>query len=144
QGKYFFADFVQGWVRTLDPRTHAVADFATGVPFPVGVALAPDGAMWVLSHDQTDGGTPNAGVLRKIVYTLRPPPAAVVARHVFYNGSAFDRGSSLANADDDAAVAPDKSALTPGLPAGFANVTSYVKGINGVMVDVLGAWGAIG
>ena len=143
QGQYFFADFVRGWVKTLDSQTHAVGDFATAIPFPVGVALAPDGAMWVLSHDQTDGGTSNAGVLRKIAYTLRPPPAAVVARHVFYNGSAFDGRNPAANTDDDGAVAPDKVALLPGQPEGFANVTSYVKGINGVMVDVRGAWGAV-
>jgi glucose/arabinose dehydrogenase len=144
QGKYFFADFVQGWVRMLDPQTGAVADFASGLPFPVAVALGPDGAMWVLSHDRVDGGTANDGVLRRIDFTLRPPPAAVVSRLVFYNGSAFDGRNSSANAADDGAIATDKAALAPGQPASFANVTSYPKGINGVLVDVRGARGAIG
>jgi hypothetical protein len=65
---------------------------------------------------------------------VRSPGAssAVVGRHVFYDRSAFDAG------DDDAAVATDKAALRPGQTATFANVTSYSRGINGVMVDVTG------
>jgi hypothetical protein len=56
---------------------------------------------------------------------------SVVGRSVFYNGSAFDAAGG-----DDAAIATDKSALLPGQSATFANVTSYSRGINGVMVDV--------
>jgi hypothetical protein len=62
----------------------------------------------------------------------------VVGRHVFYNNSRFDGADPAANAADDAAVAP-KAALLPGESASFANVTNYSKGINGVMIDVLGA-----
>ena len=66
-----------------------------------------------------------------------PPPAAVVGRHLFYNRSAYDGNDPLPNADDDAAVAADKSALLPGGGTpGPANVTSYSRGINGVMIDV--------
>ena len=44
-----------------------------------------------------------------------------------------------ATAADDFAVAPDKSAWLPGSgPATFANVTSYARGINGVMIDIAG------
>jgi hypothetical protein len=60
----------------------------------------------------------------------------VVARHVFYNNSAFDGRDPAAGPADDAAIAPDKRPLLPWEPASFANVTSYTKGINGVMVDV--------
>jgi N-acetylneuraminic acid mutarotase len=71
-----------------------------------------------------------------------PPPAAaaaVVGRWVFYNNSTFDGNDPTANAADDLAVAPDKSALLPGqAPATFANYTSYDRGINGVMVDIAG------
>ncbi len=38
--------------------------------------------------------------------------------------------------DDDQAIAPDKTALLPGDAATFANVTSYSRGINAVIVDV--------
>lgn len=59
-----------------------------------------------------------------------PPPAQVVGRHIFYDRSAYDAIS------DDAAIATDKRALIPGEMASFANVSSYSKGINGVMVDI--------
>jgi hypothetical protein len=40
---------------------------------------------------------------------------------------------------DDGAIAADKAALTPGqVSSSFANVTSYSRGINGVMFDVSG------
>ena len=66
------------------------------------------------------------------------PPAAVVARHVFYNHSAFDNHSPGAAPDDDRAVATDKIALMPGDSPTPANVTGYARGINGVMIDVAG------
>ena len=62
----------------------------------------------------------------------------VVGRYVFYNDSAFDGESPGANAADDGAVAPDKTALLPGGTGRFANYTSYDRGINGVMIDVAG------
>jgi len=62
----------------------------------------------------------------------------VVGRWVFYNRSGWDGNDAAANAGDDAAVAPDKSALLPGRRATFANYTSYASGLNGVMVDVFG------
>jgi hypothetical protein len=67
-----------------------------------------------------------------------PPPrhAAVADRHVFYNGSSYDGGDFGANAADDAAIATDKAALLPGQTPAFTHVTSYDKGINGVMVDI--------
>ena len=61
-------------------------------------------------------------------------PAAVAGRYVFYNGSAADSGDE---AGDDAAIATDKQALLAGQTPSFANVTSYARGINGVMLDVL-------
>jgi hypothetical protein len=62
----------------------------------------------------------------------------VAGRFVFYNNSAFDGNNSAANASDDNAIAPDKQALLPGVPASFVNLTSYSRGINGIMVDLGG------
>jgi hypothetical protein len=73
---------------------------------------------------------------RAVVGVQGPTGAAVVGRHVFYNNSAFDGGAD--GPADDAAIAPDKRALLPGERGSPANVTSYTKGINGVMVDVRG------
>jgi hypothetical protein len=60
----------------------------------------------------------------------------VVGRYVFYNGSYWDGGDPGANAQDDAAIAPDKQPLLPGQTAEFANYTSYSRGLNGIMIDV--------
>jgi hypothetical protein len=62
----------------------------------------------------------------------------VAGRQVFYNHSADDGADAAANAVDDVAVAADKAALLPGQTATFDNVTSYSRGINGIIVDVLG------
>jgi len=64
--------------------------------------------------------------------------AGVVARHVFYNRSAWDGNDPGASSGDDLAIAADKTALLPGGIASFANYTSYNKGINGIMIDVAG------
>jgi uncharacterized delta-60 repeat protein len=70
-----------------------------------------------------------------------PPPATVAVRMVFYNNSSYDSNRTAADTADDGAVAPDKQALLPGQAASFSNVSGYSRGINGVMVDVLGLRG---
>lgn len=60
--------------------------------------------------------------------------STVVGRHIFYNNSYFDNNPA-AGRNDDNAIAPDKQALLPGQTAGFANYTSYSRGINGIMID---------
>ncbi|HZN69884.1 MAG TPA: hypothetical protein VFB66_31710, partial [Tepidisphaeraceae bacterium] len=67
-----------------------------------------------------------------------PPTPAVVGRWVFYNGSRFDGNGEVVDDRDLAAIATDKAALLPGGAASFANVTSYTKGINGLLVDLAG------
>ena len=69
-----------------------------------------------------------------LLITVTVPEPVVVP---FYNNSAWDGGSSAANAADDNAVAA-KTTLRPGTTATFANYTSYDKGINGLMIDVQG------
>jgi ELWxxDGT repeat protein len=67
--------------------------------------------------------------------------ASVAGRYVFYNHSAYDGNDAAAGAADDAAVATDKRAYLPGPTAvipGFTSVTSYARGINGVMIDLAG------
>ena len=74
------------------------------------------------------------------------PTPEIVGRYVFYNQSTFDGNDPAVNAADDGAIATDKTPLLPGNPdssAGFANYTSYHRGINGIMVDVADAPGAI-
>jgi putative heme-binding domain-containing protein len=48
-GRYFFADFVHGWIKTLDPDHPAQADtFAMGLSRPVDLRFSPDGSLYVL------------------------------------------------------------------------------------------------
>lgn len=70
--------------------------------------------------------------------SVYPDPATVAGRHLFYNYSAFDGNDPAANAQDDGAIAPDKSALLPGQTGAFANYSSFYRGINGIVIDIAG------
>jgi RHS repeat-associated protein len=75
---------------------------------------------------------------REALVTLWNGSAFVAGRLAFYNHSALDGNDAAAGAADDAAVAGDKHALLPGRTATFDNVTTYSRGINGVMIDMAG------
>ncbi len=78
-----------------------------------------------------------------IVY-VNSNPATIAGRMIFYNNSKFDAHSGYTNGDpsanlyDDNAIATDKEALLPGHTATLANYTSFSRGINGIMIDILG------
>lgn len=77
KGKYLFADFVQGWIRAIDPATsHAVENnvyetFATGLRRPVDIRFTSGGELLVLlrnawvADDKFENGT---GSLLRIKY----------------------------------------------------------------------------
>jgi hypothetical protein len=68
-----------------------------------------------------------------------PAESLVVARHVFYNNSAFDGNDAAINAADASAIASDKTAYLPGTgQAVLANLTNFDKGITGIVVDLVG------
>jgi hypothetical protein len=72
------------------------------------------------------------------------PASTVVGRRVFYNQSKFDGNTSGVSTSDDLAIATDKVALLPGAgQANFTNITSYTRGINGIMVDLQGTHGTL-
>lgn len=48
-GTYFFGDYVQGFIRRLNPQTGASADFGSDLLTPVDVDNAPDGHLYWLS-----------------------------------------------------------------------------------------------
>jgi glucose/arabinose dehydrogenase len=76
-GDYFFADFVNGWIRRLDPAAgNAVSDFATNVGFGlVDVDTSADGSLLYLSR----GGSAASGVVRRIEFPTNQPPLVVGA-----------------------------------------------------------------
>jgi hypothetical protein len=76
--------------------------------------------------------------------TLTRVANLVVDRKLFYDQSAFDGNVAGPSGSDDAAIATDKTAYRPNNTlAVFANVSSYTRGINGIMVDFSGPHGTI-
>lgn len=71
---------------------------------------------------------------RLVATASAPTQTTVIGRQVFYNNSAFDGKDPSLTAQDLNAAAPDKQALLPGGESSFSNVTSYSKGINGVLI----------
>jgi putative heme-binding domain-containing protein len=72
RGRYFFADFNHGWIKTINPANPAQAHpFASGLGRPVDLRFGPDGCLYVLLRDAWvidnlfRGGT---GVLLRISY----------------------------------------------------------------------------
>ncbi|QDV24495.1 Soluble aldose sugar dehydrogenase YliI precursor [Aureliella helgolandensis] len=49
RGRFFFADYIHGWIHTLDPESPANAEpFVQGMRRPVDLRFAPDGSLYVL------------------------------------------------------------------------------------------------
>jgi putative heme-binding domain-containing protein len=73
RGRYFFADFVHGWIKTLDPdRPQQVESFASGLSRPCDLRFRPDGRLLVLLRNAwviDDKFQPGTGALIEIQYT---------------------------------------------------------------------------
>ena len=148
---------LQNWVvysdfdndAVLDPdesraRTSAAGTYLlpvlTGQTYTVRVVVP---AGW--EQTQPAGGapyvvtvSPNGAGLNNKNFGVHPTvPAEVVGRYVYYNGSAF-ASTTLSHPSNDRAIAPDKRALLPAGRAGFENITSFTRGLTGIMVDVRG------
>jgi glucose/arabinose dehydrogenase len=80
RGRYFFADFVHGWIKTLDPRQpESAAQFAAGLQRPVDLRFAPDHSLYVLLRNawvRDDKFQPHTGSLLQIRYEPVPQEAA--------------------------------------------------------------------
>jgi glucose/arabinose dehydrogenase len=70
-GKYFFADFCSGFIRTIDPASPAVSTgFATGASLPVDLQVSADGSLYYLQRG-------NTGQLRRIQYPAGQTPPSI-------------------------------------------------------------------
>ena len=73
-GKYFFADFCSGWIRTLDPADGSSTEFAYGISLPVDLKTGADGSLYYLARGENR--------LYQIIYTgvgapaITEPPAS--------------------------------------------------------------------
>lgn len=71
-GKYFFADFCNGWIRLLDPADNTSTGFATGIANPVDLRVTADGSLYYLDH-----GT---GAVFKIQYPDSQQPPSIITQ----------------------------------------------------------------
>ncbi len=102
----------------------------------------PHGSTNVESNHGVPYGTNITGTLGAPNYPF--VATSIVGRHIFYNQSMFDGQNPAVTSADDNAIATDKSPYFPG--GGIAptsSMTSFQKGINGIMVDIAGTHGAI-
>ena len=84
-GRYFFADFCGGWIRTLDPANgNVVADFANGISLPVDLQVSPDGFLYYLARGSGSvnriGFTQSVDNIPPTVSITNPTNGAIVAR----------------------------------------------------------------
>ena len=104
-------------------------------PNPTITTAQLEGSNFVqLRADDGDGGITDSSYAPVVIVE----PAPVVARHVFYNQSQWDGNSAaISPVNDSAAIAMGKTPYLPnGTTAVFDNITSYSRGINGIMVDL--------
>jgi hypothetical protein len=111
---------------------HTITTAADGAISVYAADVDGDGDTDVLSASAFDG---------KIAWyeNVFLPDSSVAGRKLFYNRSAFDGSNASINVSDDAAITTDKTAYLPGAGlAVFGNVSSYSRGINGIMIDLAG------
>lgn len=68
-GKYLFADWCSGWIRTYDPATDTTAAFITAIDEPIDLGVASDGSLYYLARG------PHPGALYRVRYTGGQAPA---------------------------------------------------------------------
>jgi glucose/arabinose dehydrogenase len=104
-GKYFFGDFVRGFIHTVDLQTGVVAPFDDGIVAPIDIENSPDGNLYWLSHGGP-GGTP-AGAIYKIQYVANRPPTAAATANPTSGSSPL-----TVNFDGSGSSDPDGDSLT--------------------------------
>jgi hypothetical protein len=101
------------------------------IPMAIEISAGP-GAPPIVTIDATVEG---------VIVAYGIAPTAVTGRRTFYAGSEYETGLG----DRASAIATDKVAYIPtgSNSAGINNVTSYVHGITGIMVELTGAHGTL-
>lgn len=126
-GKYFFADYCSGWIKTVDPANgFAVADFAAGIGGPVDLMVDPNGSLYYLAH--------NDGTLDRIDTSLAFTGAA--SRKVHGGSGTFDLPLALtpANPTTEPRSAEAGGAHTIVLTFGQAPISGLVAVTEGTAV----------
>ena len=100
QGKYFFADYVRSFIKTLDLTTKTVETFSPDAFIPVDLATAPDGSLYWASLGY---GSDTNGAVYRISYVggNRAPNAVVSASPTNGLGPLTVQFDGLASNDPD-------------------------------------------
>jgi glucose/arabinose dehydrogenase len=80
-GKFFFADYCNGYIKYIDATNGTLKVFATGISRPVAILTAPDGSLYYLARagqgggSQEDNTSSSNGTLWKVNYTGSGAPS---------------------------------------------------------------------
>lgn len=84
QGKFFFADFCNGYIKALNPSNNQAEVFITGINRPLAILTAPDGSLYYLARAGLGGGSEedntasSNGTLWKVNFTGSGIPSVSV------------------------------------------------------------------
>lgn len=144
-GRFFFSDY-GGWIKLIDPaKPETRLDFATGIDRPIGVATAPDGALWYIERAGIPGGSDASntasknGSLWRVRFTggSQSMPLAVIRQPVAANvGTPLGEVQVALQGPDGKPVTTATDAITISLSANPGNGkligTTTVAAVNGV------------
>ena len=77
-GKFFFGDYCNDWIRTFDPATGAVANFATNVNRPLDLAVSDEGDLYFISRGEGGNSSSTGGTVWRVNYTGNGAPVIAV------------------------------------------------------------------
>jgi glucose/arabinose dehydrogenase len=117
-GKYFFADYVNGWIHVFDPKTGTSSDFATGLNGPTGLTTDSAGNLYYVQR----GTSTNGGSVVRVSFPQAVTPPLVVG--------ADAGGAPMVNVYD-----PQTRALRASF---FAYDSSFTGGVRVAVGDVDG------
>lgn len=98
-GRYFYADYCGGWIKTLDPANgNAVKGFATGIPRPIFLKAAADGTLYYVCRGARTAGSgagsaeDNQSTKDGSLYRIKGPNAtSIVGERLLPGGVASGR-----------------------------------------------------
>jgi len=85
EGKFFFADYCGGYIKSLDPVSATTSSFITGINRPLVIRVSPNGTLYYIARAGLGGGSEgdntstNNGTLWKVAYAGAGPP--IIASH---------------------------------------------------------------
>jgi hypothetical protein len=94
---------------------------------------APESGVYFLS---VQGFSTDQTGTYQLAGTVTEASGTIIGRHLFYDGSIFDGDAGVHSANDDNAIATNKSPLLSGT-ATFANYTNFENGITGLFLDIV-------